>query len=346
MLLPADDNIVLASTSIRDALQKLENSPIKIILVVDGDGRLVGTCTDGDFRRAILESGNLDGRIEDIANKSPVSVEEDFHVGDMQSFMRDRNIKHLPVIDRRGVLKGLYHPGDAPKPDELTIPVVLMAGGRGSRLAPLTEECPKPLLRLGDKPILQIILERFAEQGFKRFYISVNYLGHMIEEYFGDGEQFGVEISYLREYKRLGTAGALSLLPQNMSYPFLVMNGDLLTGMDFRSLARQHLESGAAATMCVREHMTTIQFGVVKFHGDTYINTEEKPTITQHINAGVYCLSRDAREIIPQDEFYDMPTLFEDLSSRQKPCGVHILHGSWLDIGTVTEYEAAKKRFD
>jgi len=345
VIIETKDIEVEATTPLRKALEMLEASPSKIILVVDSDRTLVGTVTDGDFRRAILRGDDMDGYVLDIANRDPVSVHQDLNKGTLKSLIRERNVRYIPVIDDDNRLTGLYDGSSTPSTDELKVPIVLMAGGLGRRLMPHTADCPKPLLPLAGKPILEHIITKFRDQGYKRFYISINYLGHMIEDYFGTGENWGVEISYLRENMRLGTGGALDLLPNNMQFPFLVMNGDLITEMDFDDVVRNHIEEGAAATMCVREYMTSIPFGVVNFHGNTYLDVDEKPTYTHHINAGIYCLSRDALENIPSGEFYDMPTLFEDLTTKQHPCGVHVMRDSWIDIGNPREYESAQSRF-
>ena len=345
MIVDTKDIQVKTTTTLRDALERLNASSIKIILVTDKDNHLVGTCTDGDFRRAMLKSGNIDGFALDIANRNPVTVHEDLNAGKLKSLIRERNVRYIPIVDDQGRLKGLYDGTSKPKSDDLKVPIVLMAGGLGRRLMPLTRDCPKPLLPLARKPILEHIITRFRDQGYKRFYISINYLGHMIEDYFGTGKNWGVEITYLRENTRLGTGGALDLLPQNMGFPFLVMNGDLITEIDFDEVVSNHIEAGAAATMCVREYMTSIPFGVVKFHGNTYLDVQEKPTLVHHINAGIYCLSKDALENIPNNEFYDMPTLFSDISEKQIPCAVHVMRDTWIDIGNLREYEAAQARF-
>ena len=337
-------NTVTDATPMREALAVLDRSPVKIVLVVDTDGRLVGTCTDGDFRRAVLRGTDLNGPVLDVANRNPLTAPTTLNSGELATLARERNVKAVPVVDADGAVTGLFSEDTIPD-GETAVPVVLMAGGLGRRLMPLTADCPKPLLPLGGKPMLQRIIENLRDQGFRRFYVSVNYLGHMIEDHFGDGDHLGVEISYLRESKRLGTGGALSLLPRNMHYPFLVMNGDLLTDADFTDLVDHHIATEASATMVVREHRTAIPFGVVEFTRDTYQGVTEKPTLVHHINAGVYCLSKPAREVVPEDEFYDMPTLFEDLRERGKTCSVFTLRDSWLDIGNPREYEAAKKRF-
>ena len=209
MIIETKDIEVEATTPMRQALAMLEASPAKIILVLDSDRTLVGTVTDGDFRRAILREENMDGYVIDIANRKPVFVNEDLNKGELGSLIRERNVRYIPVVDNDGRLTGLYDGSSSPSSDELKVPIVLMAGGLGRRLMPLTADCPKPLLPLAGKPILEHIIVRFRDQGYKRFYISINYLGHMIEDYFGTGKNWGVEISYLRENMRRGTGLSL-----------------------------------------------------------------------------------------------------------------------------------------
>lgn len=341
---PANENIVEPSLSIHEAMSRMEVVRRKILLIADADGHLIGTLTDGDFRRFILRTHGISGTVLDVAQREPVVLREDFNPGHIPTLFRTHDISCAPVIDAQRRVTGLVcleEPGDGA---EINVPVVLMAGGLGRRLMPLTANCPKPLLPLGDKPILAHIIGQFKRQGFRRFFISVNYLGHMIEEYFGSGHALGVEISYLRENKRLGTGGALDLLPRNMDEPFIVMNGDLITEVDFRELVRHHLDSRAVATMCVREHLTSIPFGVVNFEGSRYIGVQEKPTLHHHINAGIYCLSQAARQVVPSDAFYDMPTMFSDLSRQNLNCSVHAIADTWIDVGTPEQYEFAQRR--
>jgi len=330
--------------TLREGLEQLEESITKIMLVTDEDGKLVGTCTDGDFRRAIIRGAELNDTIGSIANRSPFVIESGALI-DVDSELLQRDIDYAPVVDKEGRLLGLVGQKHLPRTSDKVSPIVLMAGGLGRRLMPLTENCPKPLLALGDKPMLEHIILRFKEQGFRRFHISIGYLGHMIEDYFGDGDHLGVQISYLREDKRLGTGGALSLLPENMAMPFIVMNGDLLTDMDFDDLISTHVKTGAAATMCIREHRTNIAFGVVENEGNRYVETKEKPTLTHHINAGIYCISREALRVVPTEKFYDMPTMFSDLIEGKYDCSVHLMRDTWIDIGSPAEFEAAQSRF-
>lgn len=340
----ASGSTVARTKTLREGLEQLEKTVTKILMVVSDDGTLFGTCTDGDFRRAIIRGSELDDKMESIANRSPFVIKENSLV-DAESALTKRGVAYAPVVDAEGKLVGMVGQAHLPSPSDRREPVVLMAGGLGRRLMPLTETCPKPLLNLGDRPILEHIIVNLREQGFRRFYISIGYLGHMIEDYFGDGDHLGVTISYLREDKRLGTGGALSLLPTNTFKPFIVMNGDLLTDMDFGDLLSTHMKAGAAATMCIREHRTNIAFGVVETDGTRYIKTNEKPTLTHHINAGIYCISREALRYVPEDKFYDMPTLFGALVDADHICSAHLMRDTWIDIGSLKEFEAAQTRF-
>jgi dTDP-glucose pyrophosphorylase len=340
------ETITLGSdATLRDAMRVLDQTSVQIVLVVDADARLLGTCTDGDIRRALLREGELTDPVSTAMNRSPLVAKESESATNIMARMRLHGVKQMPVVSAEGRLLDLMMLSDPRKSPVTDVPVVLIVGGLGKRLRPLTEKCPKPMLKIGGRPILERIIGRFQEQGFRNFFLSVNYLGHMIEDHFGSGESFGVSIGYLREKKRLGTGGALSLLPDDVSGPAIVMNGDLITEVDFRHLVEKHQEAGAVATMCTREHRTTIPFGVVRSEEGRYVSTDEKPTLAHDINAGIYCLSEDAYRAIPKEEFYDMPTLFTDLAKAGHPCRVHRVDGLWVDIGTRTEFERAQRVF-
>jgi len=332
--------------AIIDALRVLDSSAAQIVLVTERDGKLVGTVTDGDVRRGLLNGVGLETSVSRIMNQSPRILRPRDSAAAGRAAMLRFGVHHMPVVDDDGRVVNLRFLSDLRTGGFADIPVVLMAGGLGTRLRPLTEKTPKPLLMVGTKPILERILERFVDQGFRRFYISINYLGHLIEGYFGDGSKWDVSIEYLREDQSLGTGGALSLLPDGAGDPLIVMNGDLIAEADFREIVELHTEAHVAATMCVREHRTLVPFGVVDADGGLFKNVREKPTITQRINAGIYCLSERALSVIPKNEFYDMPSLFQDLVSRDERCGVHPLVAvPWVDIGTPAELERARKSF-
>ncbi|MFC4724465.1 nucleotidyltransferase family protein [Glycocaulis abyssi] len=334
-----------SDASLRDAMRLLDQTSVQIVLVVDAHNKLAGTCTDGDIRRALLSDGSMDDPVSTAMNRSPLVAQAGEPASNILARMRLNRIRQMPVVDDNRQIVDLMMLADPRKNPDTDVPVVLIVGGLGKRLRPLTENCPKPMLKLGDRPILERTIERFHEQGFRNFFLSVNYLGHLIEDYFGTGEAFDVNIGYLREKKRLGTGGALSLIPEDVSGPIIVMNGDLITEVDFRFLLERHQETKSVATMCTREHRTTIPFGVVRSEDGRYLSTDEKPTLNHDINAGIYCLSEEAYRSTPKDEFYDMPTLFTDLVKAGHHCSVHRIDGLWLDIGTRTEFERAKRVF-
>jgi dTDP-glucose pyrophosphorylase len=340
-----DPVTVSPSDSLRKVMVVIDQTRIQIALVTDASNRLVGTCTDGDIRRALLKGHELSAPVEVAMNRNPITARDGESRAEIIARMRRAKVLQVPIVDAGGVLKSVALLSDPRRHPLDEAPVVLMAGGVGSRLRPLTDNCPKPMLPIAGKPLLERILNTLRDQGFSTVYLSVNYLGHVIESYFGTGDSFGLEIAYLREDRPLGTAGALRLLPSDISSPVIVMNADILTDLDFRALLEHHTFSGNAATMCVREHRTTIPFGVVEHEDGRYIRTTEKPTLSHQINAGVYCLEAEVLNHVPAVASYDMPTLFEDLTAAGRRGGVYPIHDAWLDIGSPADYERAQMLF-
>ncbi|CAA7613612.1 Nucleoside-diphosphate-sugar pyrophosphorylase [Candidatus Terasakiella magnetica] len=331
---------------ILQAIEALDKGALRIVLVVDGDGRLLGTVTDGDIRRGILRGLSLDLGVTEVMNRRFHSglAGTDRHV--LLAGMRRDNLQQLPLLDGEGRVVGLETIEDILHLQERDNWVVLMAGGEGRRLYPLTESTPKPLLAVGSKPILETILDRFIEAGFRRFFISVNYLAHRVEAHFGDGSSRGVEIAYLREDSKLGTAGALRLLPSRPDKPVFVMNGDILTNVDFGRLLAFHAEQAARATMCVREHALTIPYGVVELNGSRVASIAEKPEIRNFVNAGIYVLDPAALDFIPPEGSYNMTQLFDSLLAQQQACAAFPIREYWLDIGRHDDFERANVDFD
>lgn len=339
------ESLVQPSYSIRQTIEVIDQSALKVALVIDENGRLIGTVTDGDIRRALLKGVQLGEPVVQIMHAQPFVVQPGAAREDVVRLMKAREIKHVPVVDGNGVLQGVHTVeeflGTSPRDNW----VVLMAGGLGSRLAPLTDKCPKPMLKIGDKPILETIVNNFAEQGFSRFFFSVNYMADMIKNHFRDGSRWGVTIEYLEETKKLGTAGSLSLLQEQPNLPCIVMNGDLLTKVDFRSLMDFHTEHQSSATMCVREYDFQVPYGVVNVDGERITEIVEKPVHRFFVNAGIYCLAPEALAHIPRDEFFDMPSLFQQLIGQgSKTCSFPIRE-YWLDIGRISDFERANAEF-
>ena len=336
--------LVSPETSILQGIETIDSSALQILLVVDGAGRLLGSVTDGDVRRAILHGRDLNESVSVVMNPNPISVLEGTTRDVVLSLMQAKSIHCVPVVDKEGHVVGLETQSrllwQGVEDDTC---VVLMAGGLGMRLRPLTESVPKPLLEVNGKAMLEHIIERFVEQGFKRFYLSVNYKSEMIRQHFGDGADFGAHISYIDEDKPLGTGGALSQLPTEcMSDNIIVMNGDLLTTLNFRQLLDFHNVHSGCATMCVRDYSIQVPYGVVAVEGEHFIDIIEKPAHSYFVNAGVYVIRSDELKHIPSDRFYDLPDLFSQLKEQGKKVTVFPLREDWRDIGNIHEFQQAQ----
>ncbi|MFD0673675.1 nucleotidyltransferase family protein [Cohnella sp. GCM10027633] len=338
-------SLVMHTASIREVIHAIDTNSMQIALVVDGSSKLLGTVTDGDIRRAILNGYSLEDIITNVMNKYPTVVKSTHDHSEVVAIMRKKQINHVPVVDAFGVVVGLETIQKIVRPELRDNWVVLMAGGLGSRLRPLTDDCPKPLLKVGGKPVLETILENLISYGLNKFILTVNYKAEMLEEFFGDGSKWGVEIRYVNEEKRMGTAGALSLLQEKPDLPFIVMNGDLLTKVNAGNLLDHHAAQRAFATMCVRDYEIQIPYGVIHAEHDRLTSIEEKPILRYFVNAGIYVLSPDALQIIPNNEFYDMTTLFEDLIKAKKETSVFPIREYWLDIGKIEDYERANGEY-
>ena len=337
--------LVAPTTSILAAIKIIDESAAGIVLVVDETYHLLGTITDGDVRRAILGGIQLTEPASSIMNHNPTvaAINDDREA--ILIRMKQKDLKQIPILDDNGCVVYMEVLSELIKTTERENWVVLMAGGMGKRLYPLTDDCPKPLLKVGDKPILETIIQNFIDYGFSRFYISVNYKAEMIEEYFGDGSKWEVEIKYLREKERMGTAGALSLLPETPTKPLLVMNGDLLTKVNFAHLLDFHKEHNSDATMCVREYKLQVPYGVVQIDKHRLIGIVEKPMQQFFVSAGVYVLEPDILQFIPHSEFFDMPNLFDELIHQQRETAVFPVREYWLDIGRIDDFERANGEF-
>jgi len=333
-----DDNIL-------KAIEIIDKGALQIALVVNDKYRLIGIVTDGNIRRSILHGINLDNPVKMIMNNNPIHLSADASYKQALALMQERKLHHIPKVDDYGILNGLFTIDELLVQERRENQVILMAGGLGTRLGPLTNLCPKPLLNIGDKPILECTLENFIEQGFQDFYISINYRGEMIETYFGDGSKWSANIEYLKEKERLGTAGALSLLANINDKPIIVMNADILTKVDFGKLLRFHHEVHADATMCVREYITEIPYGVVEFENETLKGIEEKPVQRVFTNAGIYVLNPEVLSYIPKGSYYDMPNLFNILIAEEKKTAVFPLREYWIDIGKLDDYEKANGEY-
>lgn len=333
------------NATIRQVLEKIDSGNMQIAFVVKDD-ILLGTITDGDIRRGFLKGMNLDDSIENLYNSNPVKGYLSQPKENLVQLALARGVKQLPMIDDSGKLIGVEIVDDYLRVTKKPNVIVLMAGGLGTRLRPLTANTPKPMLTVGSKPILETIVENFSRYGFHNFYLSVNYKAEKIREYFGNGQNQGVTITYLNETKRLGTAGALNMLPKDLDAPIIVMNGDLLTNINFEHLLNYHLLTEADATMCVREYDFQVPYGVVRTEGAAIQSIIEKPTYQYYVNAGIYVLNPSVLEYISKGDSFDMPQLFDELiKHKQKACSFPI-HEYWMDIGQPNDFEKANDEYE
>ncbi len=339
------DILLKPTSTIKEALEVIDSGAMRIALVVDEKNKLLGTLTDGDIRRGLLKNLSLKDSIETIIFKTPTvcSVEDSKEY--ILEVATEKKLYQMPIVDKDGILVDIKEVNELLKPTLKTNKVVLMVGGLGTRLRPLTEHTPKPMLKVGNRPILETIIMNFKKYGFINIILSVSYKSEIIEEYFKDGSNFGVNIEYIHEEKRMGTAGALSLMRDKFNEPFFVMNGDLLTNINFENMMEYHLSNNSVATMGVREYDFQVPYGVVDVDGIDILNIEEKPTYSFFVSGGVYILSPDVLEYIPNDEFYDMPTLFEKFIENKIKSISFPIHEYWLDIGRVEEFKKANDEY-
>lgn len=330
------------AASVQQAIRNLNESALQIALVVKPDGVLVGTITDGDIRRGLLRGLDLNSSIDSIIFRGALVAPPQFGRDMVLHLMRVNEISALPVVDEARRVTGLHLLKTLLTPEKRSNLMVIMAGGQGSRLRPHTECCPKPLLPVGGKPMLEHIIERAKAEGFQRFVFAIHYLGNMIEDHFADGSRWQVRIEYLREDSPLGTAGAIGLLNPRPEVPFVVSNGDVLTDIRYGELLDFHCRHGAAATMAVRLHEWQHPFGVVRTKGVDIIGFEEKPIARTHVNAGIYALNPGVLESLSAGEHCDMPTLFGRIQERGERTIVYPMHEPWLDVGIPDDLQRAQ----
>lgn len=333
--------LISPEATLAETIENLNTVAIKLALCVDAEGRLIGAVTDGDLRRGLLRGLTMQDPVREIANPNPLVVPEGADRDMVLAIMKVNKVLQVPVVDTAGRVVGL-HLWDAldtvPSHDHT---MVIMAGGKGMRLRPYTTNCPKPMLPVAGKPMLQHIIERAKSQGFRHFVLSLNYLGQMIRDHFGDGTAYGVTIVYVEEDEPLGTAGALSLIQPRPESAFVVTNGDVLTDIDYRELIEFRERHNAHGVMAVRMYEWTNPYGVVQMEGVNITGFAEKPVSRSHINAGVYAFSPAALEHLVQDRHCDMPTLFDRLREAKHRTVAYPMHEPWLDVGRPDDLERA-----
>ncbi len=337
-----DDCRVPLAGTLRDASWALERGQAQIALVTDGDNRLKGVLTDGDVRRALLAGSSLDAPLAPFVKEQFIAVGPEANRAEVLDLMQGRTIEQVPIVDGQGRLVGLHllHQilGAVERPNW----AVVMAGGKGTRLRPLTNDIPKPMLLVAGRPILERIVLHLVGAGIRRIFLSVNYLGEIIERHFGNGERYGCQIEYLRETRPLGTGGSLALLPELPRTPLLVLNGDLITQFPVGPLLEFHGQGRYAATVGLAEYSHTVPFGVVAVRGFTVEALQEKPTFEWQTNAGVYALSPEVMATIPPDTVVSMPDVIQGCLDRGQPVGGFSIDGEHIDVGRTTELARAR----
>jgi len=330
--------------SLARAIEVLDKEALRIALVVDDSNKLLGTITDGDIRRALILQIRMDDPIKAVMRSEPTTVSIGDDRKNILELMKSKSLLQVPILDVNGCVVGLETLVDLIDGKKYDNPVFLMAGGFGKRLYPLTDEIPKPLLKVGSKPILENILENFIQSGFHNFYISTHYKADMVRDHFGNGDAWGVNINYIHENKPLGTAGSLGLLPNDMpDLPILMMNGDLLTKVNIEHLLHFHQEQDGIATMCVREYDFQVPYGVIKSDGYHVKSIVEKPIHNFFVNAGIYVLNQSLVKSVNGLDYLDMPNLLEQKIECGEQINMFPIHEYWLDIGQMEEFERANK---
>ncbi len=338
------DVVLSTSASIRDAMRAIDTAALRIAVVCDDNYKLLGTITDGDIRRGLLADCDMHDSVTKIMNQQPLTAKHTDTRQQRLKVMDKCDLLALPIIDDNNRVVYLETLHQAMQPKKRDNPVFIMAGGFGTRLRPLTDHCPKPMLHVGEKPMLEHLIDQFIAFGFHEFYISTHYMPEQIRDHFGNGEKWGVSIQYVHEKEPLGTGGALGLLPKNLSkLPLIMMNGDVLTKVNVIKLLAHHEAQEFDATMCVRELEHQISFGVIETEGQLITNMVEKPTYRYKINTGIYILNPEIVASVQAEQIIDMPTLLEQHRQGARRIGTYTSYDYWLDIGQIKDYQKAQK---
>ncbi|HGS4502159.1 TPA: nucleotidyltransferase family protein [Vibrio parahaemolyticus] len=336
--------LISESSTIKQALEIINSEALRVAVVVDQDKKLLGMITDGDIRRGLLNELVLTDSVAKVMNSKPITAKKGISKEHLVELMEKKQILSVPLLDEDKKVIGLETLHSALSKDKYLNPVFIMAGGFGTRLRPLTDHCPKPMLKIGGKPILETVIRNFIKAGFVNFYISTHYMPEQIHQHFGDGSDLGVNISYVHEDTPLGTGGAIGLLPEDMprDLPLIMINGDVLTKVDFQRLLNFHMENNADATMCVREYDYQIPYGVINGEGNRITSMVEKPIQRFFVNAGIYVVSPVVIQSVPENYHIDMPTLLEQHMNKRNNVLMFPIHEYWLDIGRMDDFNRAQ----
>ncbi len=332
------------NSTIKDVITNLNKSSMQITLINSSSGNLIGVITDGDIRRGLLRGLDLNSKISSLIKKNPLVVEKDTEPKTIEYLMKTKSLLHIPVVDKNYYSVGLYSLNEYRSDEKINLPVVIMAGGFGKRLKPYTNNCPKPMLEIAGKPMIEHIINNLKYQGFKKIFISVHYLADNIISYFKTGKNFGVSIKYIKEEKPLGTIGSLGFLKKKFNKPIIVVNGDTLTNINLKEMLNFHKKNKSSATMAVKVMINSNPYGVVKSKGLLVENFQEKPVDKIYVNAGIYVISSKSLTIIKKDERIDAPNFLMKLKNKKKKVIIFPAHEEWNEIGTVENYKNIIKK--
>ena len=338
---------IRSNSSILDVLKKLNTQnelSRQILFVIDNDDKVIGSLTDGDIRRALISNFTLESKIDDVCNKNYERVQSinENEFLDLNYF-RKKNLKIVPIIDANSRLINII---DLNKTQSV-IPVtaIIMAGGRGKRLSPLTDDTPKPLLKVADVYLIEHVILHLIKFGIKEIIISINYLGDKIKDEIGNGEKYGISISYINEEYSMGTAGSISLIDEFNSNSYLITNADVLTDIDFEKMYKSHLENNSDLTVASNEYQVNIPFAVFEMDNNRVISSVEKPVKSYKTNAGIYLVKANQIKKIP-NKFYNMTDLIDDVIDENGIITTFDIKGYWIDIGRPDDFEKANKFFN
>jgi dTDP-glucose pyrophosphorylase/CBS domain-containing protein len=333
--------VIRPSSTITEAIIQLDRAGTGALLLCTVDRKLFGLLSDGDIRRAVLKGISLEDSCESIASRTPMTTGPAISANQALQLMNQHDINHLPVIDADGTVVDLLLRRDIVSDERVDLAAVVMAGGYGKRLLPLTEDIPKPMLPVGDKPLLERTIEQLRRAGIREVNLTTHYLPDSIVRHFGDGESFGVKMNYLQEDHPLGTAGGLKPMARATG-PFLVMNGDILTGVSFQEMLAYHRRNGAQITVGVRKYEVQVPYGVVECDDIRIMKLKEKPSLTFFVSAGIYLLEPSVCEHIPEGKRFDMTDLIQKLLDLGQPVISFPIMEYWLDVGRHEDYRQAQ----
>lgn len=341
-----EDICIANKSSIANAIQSLNKSGLKIVLVQDDKLKFVGTITDGDIRRGLLRGLTINDSVVMIVNSAALTVADNVSKIDILELMRAKKVYQIPVIDKELNIMRLHLWDEISEPIKLSNVMVIMAGGVGSRLKPLTNSVPKPMLRVNNQPILEKILLKAKSQGLSKFIVTINYLAEQIENYFKDGSNLDIEITYLKENLPLGTAGSLKMIKFTDDLPILLTNGDVVTETNYVELLNFHSDNKFDLTIAVKSHEWNNPYGVVETDGLKITNYKEKPSNVTLVNAGIYCLNPKVINLIDPDRQFDMSELIAKCLNANLSVGAFVLYESWIDIGRQEDFQLLKSQGD